>query len=165
MANDNETADESESLKIASEEFEKIGISYFSYGLVSRGEVLACIFSNEEWGRRYRKNNYETIDPLVLGAVYSNFPLIIWDALHTFGKEKKLMMERYEICEVKAGLTLGVKNKENTEVLAVGTKSSPQEFYTLLSDEGFLKKVYTIIRKFYVVRTENTLCLPSIEIK
>ncbi|MBY0292769.1 MAG: autoinducer binding domain-containing protein [Alphaproteobacteria bacterium] len=165
MKSDNGAEDKTESLRTASEEFEKIGISYFSYGLVSRGEVVTSIFSNEEWGRRYRKNHYEKMDPLVLGVVYSSFPLIIWDALHACGKEKKLMMERYEICDVKSGLTLGIKNRESTEVLAVGSTRSPQEFYNLLSDEGFLKKVYTIIRKFYVVHTEISPCLPSGETK
>jgi len=138
-------------------DLKKLGIPYFSYGLISQGVVLNSCFSNEEWGNIYREKRYDKIDPLFLGVLRSNFPLIVWDALHPYGKELQVMMERNEVCGIKSGLTLGIKNKNNTEIIALGAENSPKEFYSLLNDEKYIKNIYNIVKKFYQLHKNSSL--------
>lgn len=129
--------------------FEKLGITYFSYGLITQGKVLSSCFSKEEWGRHYKEKHYDKTDPLLRGVVQLNFSLIIWDALHPFGKEKEVMMERNEICGIKSGLTLGIKEQRSKEIIALGANILPKDFYKLLKDEKYIKEIYEIIKQFY----------------
>lgn len=146
---------ENEYIKMTFYELEKLGITYFSYGIMAHGNVLNVIFSNEEWGNRYQKNHYERTDPLVQGITHSNLPLIIWDALHPFGKERKVMTERNEICGLKSGLTVGLKNNQITEIIALGAQISPHEFYSLLNEEKYIKEIQNIVKKFYALHKEE----------
>lgn len=136
-------------VKSTHRDLKKLGISYFSYGLISQGVVLSSCFSNEEWGKIYREKRYDKIDPLFLGVLRSNFSLIVWDALHPYGTELQVMMERHEVCDIKSGLTFGIKNKDNTEIMALGAEISPRGFYSLLNDENYIKDIYNIVRNFY----------------
>ncbi len=130
-------------------QLEKFGITYFSYGLIVNESVLISIFSHEEWGKLYKENRYDRVDPLLRGVMCSNFPLIIWDALHPCGRERQIMMERNKICGIKSGLTIGVRNKDNKEIFALGADMSPEKFYGLLNNEAYLKEIYNIIGSLY----------------
>ena len=151
----NEDRRRSEHIKMTFCELEKLGITYFSYGIMAHGNVLNVVFSNEEWGNRYKELHYERTDPLVQGVMQSNLPLIIWDALHPFGKGRKVMMERNEICGLKSGLTVGIKNNEITEIMALGSQISPHEFYSLLNEEKYIKDIHRIVKNFYILHKEE----------
>lgn len=137
------------SFKLPDEATQEIGLTYFSYGLLSQGKPILSYFTNKEWGNLYQKNHYNKIDPLLHGVIYSHFPLIVWDALHPLGKEKRVMAERNEVCNLKSGLTVGINNKGYTEIIALGSQLPPQDFYHLLRDEAYTRKIYEIISKFY----------------
>lgn len=141
----------------ASHQLKKFGITYLSYGLVSQKTLINSVFSHKEWGLHYKKNHYENKDPLMQGVLNSNLSLIIWGALHPFGEEKKVMAERNEICGITSGLTIGIKNKSETEteIIALGATISTQEFYALLNDENHFKRVHHIIREFYFAQKQN----------
>lgn len=141
--------------KLSENAMREIGLTYFSYGLLSQGEPLLSYFTHKEWGHLYQENHYNKIDPLLRAVVQSHFPLIVWDALHPFGKEKKVMAERNEVCNLKSGLTLGINNKSYTEIIALGSELPPQEFYHLLRDEAYTRKIYELISKFYKTHKEN----------
>lgn len=136
-------------LTLPTKEMRESGITYFSYGIISKGEVLVSYFTNEEWGTIYKENRYNKADPLLKRVVHFHFPLIVWDALHPNGQEKKIMLERNEVCHLKSGLTVGINNKNNTEIIAFGTDVAPQEFYRLLRDETYKRNIYSIISAFY----------------
>lgn len=136
-------------LIVPTEEMREIGLSYFSYGLVTEGEVLYSYFTHQEWGTLYQEKRYKEIDPLLRGVIHSRFPLIVWDALHPCGKEKEIMAERNEICKIKSGLTVGLRKKGYTELIALGAESSPLEFYSLLKDKDYTRKIYDIVSRFY----------------
>ncbi len=140
---------EREHLLDASVRLEKFGITYFSYGLISEGTVVNNSFSHEQWGHYYKLNHYENKDPLVYGVVQANLPLIIWDALHPHGEERKVMAERNEMCGIKAGMTIGIKSKHETEIIALGAAISANDFYTLLNDEHHFKQIHEIVKDFY----------------
>ncbi len=144
-----------DAFKLPEEALREIELTYFSYGLLSQGKTLLSYFTNEEWGHLYQKNHYDQIDPLLRGVVHSHFPLIMWDALHPFGQEKKVMAERNEVCNLKSGLTVGINNKEYTEIIALGSEIPPQEFYHLLRDETYTRKIYQILSKFYETHKES----------
>ena len=142
-------------VKPPEEAMREIGLTYFSYGLLSQGEPLLSYFTNEEWGHLYQENHYNKIDPLLHGVVHSHFPLIVWDALHPFGKEKEVMAERNKVCNLKSGLTVGINNKQYTEIIALGSEIPPQDFYRLLRDETYTRKIYEMIFKFYKTHKET----------
>lgn len=146
--------------ELPEKDMREIGLTYFSYGLLSQGETLISYFTNEEWGHLYQENHYSKIDPLLRGVVHSHFPLIVWDALHPFGKEKEVMAERNAVCNLKSGLTVGINNKEYTEIIALGSEMPPRDFYQLLRDEAYTRKIYQIISKFYKTHKEG-LYLPT----
>jgi len=143
-------------LTIPTKEMRESGITYFSYGIISKGEVVVSYFTNEEWGTLYKEKRYNRADPLLKRVMHFHFPLIVWDALHPDGQEKKIMLERNEVCHLKSGLTVGINNKRTTEIIAFGTDVSPQEFYSLLRDEAYKRSVYNIISEFYK-KQEDTL--------
>jgi hypothetical protein len=143
------------SFKLPEDAMQESGLTYFSYGLLSHGEALLTYFTHEEWGHLYQEKHYNKIDPLLRGVVHSHFPLIVWDALHPFGKEKKVMAERNEVCNLKSGLTVGINNKGYTEIIALGSEIPPQDFYHLLRDETYIHKIYEMISKFYKTHKES----------
>lgn len=128
----------------------ELGITYFSYGLIFHEDVLTSFFSNKEWENHYKDKNYNRTDPLLLGVMHSNFSLIIWDALHPVGKEKKVMMERNEMCHIKSGMTFGIKGTRSKEIIALGSPVSPKEFYSLFGEEKLISEVHSIITNFYI---------------
>lgn len=142
-------------LRPSQEELEKFGITYFSYGLISQGYVLSSYFTNEEWGKLYKEKHYDKTDPLLCGVIRSNLPLIVWDALHPFGEAQKVMLQRNEICKIRSGLTIGIRNNENREIIALGADISPKEFYSLLKEEKYINHIYRIISQFYIRHKEN----------
>lgn len=146
--NKNCLIEEEEPLSKTHYALQEIGITYFSYGLVAQVHILASYFSNKEWGQLYRENHYERTDPLFNGVLFSKFPLIFWDALHTSGKEQKVMMERNEVCGVRSGLTVGLKNNTQTEIIALGSTLTPKEFYGLINEEVSIKNIQAIISTF-----------------
>lgn len=129
----------------------ELGITYFSYGLIFQEAVITSCFSNKEWEEHYRERGYNKKDPLLLGVIHSNFPLIVWDALHPIGREKKVMLERNEICQIKSGITLGIKGNKNKQIIALGSPASPKEFYGLLQEEKLTREIHNIIKKFYIL--------------
>ncbi len=143
-------------LTLPTKEMQESGITYFSYGIISSGEILVSYFTNEEWGNIYKEKCYNRADPLLKHVVHFHFPLIVWDALHPYGQEKQIMLERNEVCHLKSGLTVGINNKNNTEIIAFGTDVAPQEFYSLLKDETYKRNIYNIISAFYK-KQEDTL--------
>jgi len=143
------------SFKIPEDAMKEIGLTYFSYGLLSQEKHLLSYFTNKEWGLLYQKRHYNKIDPLLRGIVNSHLPLIVWDALHPFGKEKKIMVERNEVCNLKSGLTVGISNKGYTEIIAFGSEIPPQDFYHLLRDEVYTRKIYQMISTFYKTHKES----------
>jgi len=79
----------------------------------------------------------------------------VWDALHSSGKEKKVMVERNEICALKSGLTIGISHKKNIEIIALGSEMSPREFHCFFRDENYTRKVNQMISHFYKSHKEN----------
>lgn len=132
-----------------SQELEKFGITYFSYGLISKGSVVNDVFSNPDWGVHYKTNHYENFDPLFQGVINFNLPLIFWEALHPYGEEQKVMLERNEFCGITSGLTIGIKTKDESEIIALGAVISNQEFYSLFNDESQFRKIQNIVKSFY----------------
>lgn len=143
-----------EHLRLTYDAFKRVGVNYFSYGLIQKNKVLISCFSNKEWGDLYKKNNYHKVDPLLRGVMHSSFPLIVWDALHPAGEAKKVMMERNEVCKVKSGLTIGLFGKDTKEIIALGAEASPKEFYQLLKEEQYLSEIHHIIKCFYAAFKE-----------
>ena|SRR3990167_7014878 len=135
--------------------FNKLGITYFSYGRIQQGRVLDSCFSNKEWETLYKKKNYFKIDPLFLGVMRFNFPLIIWDALHPTDIGRRVMEERKEVCKIRSGLTIGLLNNTKREILALGANISPQELYELLKEEKYLSEIQHIIKCFYAPLEKN----------
>lgn len=161
MLNTNIFKSENQHLKIASQKLEKFGITYLSYGVISDGKILSDVFSHKEWRNHYKENHYEKRDPLVQGVLRSNLPLIIWDALHPFGDERKVMVERNEMCGIQSGLTIGIKNAGTTEIIALGAKITSHDFYLLLNDEKHMSTIHGIVREFYSYHkklTSKTSC-------
>lgn len=136
-------------LSLTYKAFKKLGITYFSYGLIREGRIIDSCFSNSEWGVLYKKKRYCKIDPLFLGVMRSNSPLIIWDAIHPADMGKKIMQERNDICKIQSGLTLGLLNENKREIIALGAEVSPKEFYGLLKEEQYLSEIHHIIKCFY----------------
>ena len=142
---------------IPEDTLQELGLTYFSYGLISQNEVVLSYFTHEEWGHLYQEKHYNKIDPLLRGVVYSHFPLILWDALHACGQEKKLMAERNDVCKLQSGLTIGITNKECTEIIALGSEIPSRDFYHLLKEEAYTRKIYEMISKFYTMHKEPIL--------
>lgn len=134
----------------ASEQLEKFGVTYFSYGLISKDSIVNTVFSNQEWGLHYKANHYENSDPLFQGVMKSNLSLIMWGALHPHGEEQKVMSERNEFCGIKSGLTIGIKKNNESEIIALGAAISNHEFYSLLNDDHQFGKIQNILKNFYV---------------
>lgn len=151
MGHDTFSGEEDGYIKNTLSDLERFGITYFSYGLISQEGLLSSYFSHKEWGKLYREKEYNRYDPLFHGIFFSNFPLIVWDALHPFGKEQNIMAQRNEICGIRSGLTIGIKNKKNKnkEILAFGAPLSPKEFYSLINDEAHTKEIYKIMCHFF----------------
>lgn len=144
-----------EHLRLTYDAFKRLGVSYFSYGLIQKNKALTSCFSNKEWGDLYKKNNYYKTDPLLRGVMHSSLPLIVWDALHPVGEAKKVMMERNEVCKIKSGLTIGLFGKETREIIGLGAEVSPKEFYELLKEEQYLSEIHHIIKCFYAPFRED----------
>lgn len=144
-----------ENFDILKVNLKEIGLNYFSYGLISQDEVLLSYFTHKEWGNLYQEKHYNKMDPLLHGVIHSHFSLIIWDALHSYGKEKEVMVERNEVCALKSGLTIGIENKGYTEIIALGSEMLPREFHCLLRDENYARKINEMIANFYKACTEN----------
>jgi hypothetical protein len=142
-------------IKMTFDALEKLGIVYFSYGFIFKGNVLNSCFSHDEWGKLYKEKQYNKIDPLFIGVQHSNIPLIVWDAVHPSSEKRKVMMERNEICRIKSGLTIGIKNKEGKEIIALGADIIPKEFYKLLKEEKYVNALYETLGKFYVSYKEE----------
>lgn len=130
-------------------ELREFGITYFSYGLINQGRLMNSFFSNSEWGKIYRDNGYSRLDPLYNGVFFSNIPLIFWEALHAYGDEQHIMAKRFEVCSIRSGLTLGLKNDQSTEILALGATLSPKELYSLINEEATMARLRSILYHFY----------------
>ena len=137
-------------LSLTYKALKKLGITYFSYGLIQEGRILSSCFSNQEWGALYKKKNYCKVDPLFLGVIRSNLPLIVWDACRPEDVDgQRIMQERNDICKIKSGLTIGLLNKNKKEIIALGAEVSSKEFYGLLKEEQYLSEIHHIIKCFY----------------
>jgi hypothetical protein len=136
-------------------------LSYFSYGLILEGEVLFSYFTHQEWGQLYQEKHYNKIDPLLRGVVQSHFPLIVWDALHPSGEEKKVMMERNEVCRLNSGLTIGITKENSTEIIAFGSEVSPQNLHARLMDMDYARKIYDMTSHFYQMHISRILKGPA----
>ncbi|MBS0272562.1 MAG: autoinducer binding domain-containing protein [Proteobacteria bacterium] len=132
----------------------KLGITYFSYGLICQKKVIISRFSNEEWEKHYKDKGYNKKDPLLLGVIHSNLPLIVWDALHPIGHEKKVMQERNEICKIRSGITFGINGDKGKQIIAFGSPASPKEFYYLLQEEKLTLEIHNSIKSFYMAEQQ-----------
>ena len=132
------------------------GITISVMEIISSGEILVSSLPMKNGEISTKKKCYDRADPLLKHVVHFHFPLIVWDALHPYGQEKQIMLERNEVCHLKSGLTVGINNKNNTEIIAFGTDVAPQEFYSLLKDETYKRNIYNIISAFYK-KQEDTL--------
>lgn len=141
---------------LISRDFDTLGLSYFSYGLIVKNHILTSYFSNKEWGELYKARRYNLIDPLLKSVLNSHIPLIVWDAFHSTGKENYIMNERQELCKVQSGLTLGLRTPESTEIIALGSNVSTKEFYELLNKENYLATIYELIKRFYLTHKESS---------
>lgn len=60
-------------------------------------------------------------DPLFNWCLENTFKVFTWDAIPTTKEQKTIMKQRFEICDIKKGLTVTQKKDSVYEMLSIGT--------------------------------------------
>jgi hypothetical protein len=137
-----------ESLLDAYKYLNEMGISYFSHGFKYQENDVSVFFTNEDWAQTYLNKNYLYFDPLLQNVRDKHIPLVLWDTLPLEKAEKEIMIERYEVCKIKSGFTIGLTRPDQFEIFALGSSLKDPDFSSNLCDYKYCQQLYKLLNDF-----------------
>lgn len=95
------------------------GVNYIGYGFVTSTGKWWGYFSNREWEKIYRKNQFYLYEPLTDILLKTEKPVFFWDMADMEDK-KGIMQQRSQVCNVVKGFSLTMPTEKGQSFLSLG---------------------------------------------